>query len=214
MRPTAPPLPTFTDTIAPAAGFIPGSDCSPLARYQPPQVGTVFRYRREDGSLVARTVARVEGDAIVVTTPTANPQSPTVSQATVGGMFPLPRPSVPGRQLEYAQPPMAVLATLAVGQTATVPVEETTRFGAQPVTTSVPVVVKYEACGTVSVQGEALPARVYRLSSAGLSQPRGQQATVRRTTNVFYLSNTEGYPLIYQGQAVTMVTDIRRPAGR
>ncbi len=139
---------------------------------------------------------------------------PALMQRTLAGLLPASG-AESTRRVTYDGDPIEAVEKLALGQTVRIGMTETTSFGGRLMSLEIPAVVKYEACGAVSVGADRFSVRVYRVSSGGRSYRQGRFDTVRRSEAVLYLSEVHGYPLIYQSGADTEATVaevIRHPA--
>lgn len=188
--------------------------CTPLTSYVPPTAGSSYVYRRQDGGRSSRVIQAVSGDLITfqyrnLSTESAEPLPP---RKAVAGLFVGGPASGAGRSIRYAEAPTTFLARLQPGQTATLATTETTEFAGKSLTLSLPTLVKYESCGTISLMGEAVPVRVYRISSARRTFHRVRGESIRRTATAFYLSEETGYPLIFQDDTLTVIEQILPPA--
>lgn len=216
--PSEPP-PRLSDVGAFAPGFVSREDCRPLGRYDPPAVGTVYRYRNQDGAPLAQAIDAVSGDVVTsvyraldpVTLRPSPATTPMDRQTTFGGMAPAGLEGAT-RRIAYDRPVMSAVAALEPRQAVSVQATETTTFGGRAMSLNLPLLFRYEACGTLTVGAMVAPVRVYRVSSAGRSRTRDGAEAVRRSETVFYLSNDDGWPLAYQGRTLTMIEAVERPA--
>ncbi len=201
--------------------FRASAPCHPLgSRYRAPNQGVEFHYRRSDGSRISRRIVAVDkglvSESLRILSGPSNRAlhrlPPPIPRQTIAGMISVTGRGTSGREISYESPIFPAISALSIGESATVGAIETTNFGRRRVSVGVPTTVKFETCGTVRVGDDAYVVRAYRISTAGRSFREGKFDRVRRSEAVFYLSERDGFPLIYQSSNDLMVVDaIHRP---
>lgn len=208
---SVPPAPAFDAPIRLADGFVPSGSCTPLGDYRPPVVGLRIIYYRPSKTRVSRTIEAASDNVLTISLREIADRGqdavirPPLMQRTVAGLLPASGVEAT-RQLTYDGDPIAAIEQLSLGQTVEIGMIEATAFGGLAMSLAIPAVVKYEACGAVSVGAEQFRVRVYRVSSGGRSYRQGRSDSVRRSEAILYLSASHGYPLIYQSGANSEAT--------
>ena len=192
--------------------FTRSQECSPLTDYVAPTIGSVYRYRRDDGLRSERSIMDVRGSLVTfeyrdLAQPRALP-----ARRTWAGIFVAGLAGAPNGSTRYERDPMDVLAELRPGASESIGVRRSVRINGRIETQRFPTLIKFEACGTVLVSGRQVPVRVYRVSSASRVPKAAQGDLVRRSQTTYYLSEETGFPIVVQDRVTAVVERISVPS--
>lgn len=212
-RPSAEPAavqtPSILSPLLPPHSFIPASSCSRLGVYDGPSPGSTYVYRRPDGSSSSRhIVSSAQGRVVFRYRDLSDPSRvPLPDRVALAGVYVSYDETSP-RTVDYKTDPVAALAALMPGETATIPTTETSTIRGKARRIDFPTVTTYRMCGSLTVQGRNVPVRVYDVSASRRVVDRSGGDQIRSGRVTYYLSAETGYPLAFQDTATTVIDRI------
>ncbi len=201
--------PPALSTLPPPGGFIQAATCSALGVYDGPGPGSTYVYRRQDGSLSSRQIASAtQGRVVFRYRDLSDPSHVALpDRVALAGVYVFYDDASP-RTVDYKTDPVAAIAALKPGETATIPTTETSTIRGKTRRIDFPTVTTYRMCGDLTVQGRNVPVRVYDVSTSRRVVNRSGGDQVRSSRVTYYLSAETGYPLAFQDTATTVIDRI------
>lgn len=205
--------------------------CAALRNYAPPPPGTLFLYQTYEDDLeigighAYEIVANSDDGTewlrywVQDLIPDVDTRASATSMLSRGGLFPVSiEPSGEGdgsRFYRYDDDPVDMLETLAPGETAQTERAETSSMNNRTRTIRGPLILTFEGCDAVEIDGVQESVRLYRMVSDVRSYMPGRrpQADMTMTADlIIALSDRYGWPLEFRSaRHVTRVVEITAP---
>lgn len=207
-----------SSTPAPNATLHLGKEgCVPLSTdYSSPQVGTGFEYSYQNGMRVVRTIKAVDGRRVdyslrVVRTPDGG--SPAESKAefervTLGSMFPLTQHV--DRSTIYDEDPFDALLTMAVGDRKVINGADSLSTARRTEVVPTKTEIEYLGCGEATLASGPRFLRAYKVTTQGVSSPRGREPELKTATTIYYVDPSLGMPARIQGLSIADLVFVHR----